>query len=135
MSNCLPQNPWRMFPFTTFVEMLSALVTLVVDSFAMSMYKKRSAKALVADNGEMLEKGSSQMENFGHGHGHAVEKIISNDGQDDKESQLLRHRVIAQVLELGIIVHSVVIGLAIGDSDNPCTMKQLIAAICFHQNV
>ncbi|XWS64135.1 hypothetical protein CRYUN_Cryun06bG0160700 [Craigia yunnanensis] len=83
MSDCLPENPWRKFPFTTFVAMLSTLLTLMVDSFAMSMYKKRSAKALVAVNDEMLEKGSSQMENFGHGHGHPLEKTISNDGQDN----------------------------------------------------
>ncbi|XP_022734804.1 zinc transporter 7-like [Durio zibethinus] len=132
-SDCLPEDPWRKFPFTTFVAMLSALVALIVDSFANGMYKKRSAKALVTGNDEMLENGNTQIENFGHGHGHATEKIISNDGQDDKESQVLRHRVIAQVLELGIIVHSVVIGLAMGTSDNPCTIRPLVAAICFHQ--
>ncbi|XVF85698.1 hypothetical protein PTKIN_Ptkin17bG0137200 [Pterospermum kingtungense] len=132
-SDCLPENPWRKFPFTTFVAMLSALLTLMVDSFAMSMFKKHSAnKALVADhNGtETLEKGNSQIENFGHGHGHCHGKMLSND---NKESQLLRNRVIAQVLEMGIIVHSVVIGLAIGASDNPCTIRPLVAAICFHQ--
>lgn len=37
------------------------------------------------------------------------------------------------MLELGIIVHSVVIGLAMGASDNHCTIKSLIAALCFHQ--
>lgn len=34
---------------------------------------------------------------------------------------------------MGIIVHSVVIGLAMGASDNMCTIRPLIAAICFHQ--
>lgn len=38
-----------------------------------------------------------------------------------------------QVLELGIIVHSVVIGLSMGASDNPCTIRPLVAAMCFHQ--
>uniref|UniRef100_K4AT56 Uncharacterized protein n=1 Tax=Solanum lycopersicum TaxID=4081 RepID=K4AT56_SOLLC len=38
-----------------------------------------------------------------------------------------------QVLELGIIVHSIVIGLSMGASDNPCTIRPLVAAICFHQ--
>lgn len=38
-----------------------------------------------------------------------------------------------QVLELGIVVHSVVIGLSMGASENPCTIKPLIAALCFHQ--
>jgi len=37
------------------------------------------------------------------------------------------------VLELGIVVHSVVIGLSMGASMNPCTIRPLIAAICFHQ--
>jgi zinc transporter 1/2/3 len=40
MSDCLPINPWKKFPFTTFVAMLSALLTLMIDSFAMSYYKK-----------------------------------------------------------------------------------------------
>ena len=38
-----------------------------------------------------------------------------------------------QVLELGIVVHSVVIGLSMGASNNTCTIKGLIAALCFHQ--
>ncbi|OMO72202.1 Zinc/iron permease [Corchorus olitorius] len=126
MSECLPENPWRKFPFTTFVAMLSAILTLMVDSFAMSFYKKHCSKALVADAGDVagsLENGNAQ---HGHSHVNAFEK-------NDVASQLLRHRVIAQVLELGIIVHSVVIGLAMGASDNQCTIKSLIAALCFHQ--
>ncbi|XP_022734721.1 fe(2+) transport protein 1-like isoform X2 [Durio zibethinus] len=110
-SDCLPENPWKKFPFTTFVAMLSAVMTLMVDSFAMSIYKKHCAKASV---------------NFGHGHHHPLEK-------NETSSQLLRHRVIAQVLELGIIVHSVVIGIGMGASDNKCTIRSLIAALCFHQ--
>ena len=38
-----------------------------------------------------------------------------------------------QVLELGIVVHSVVIGLSLGASNNTCTIKGLVAALCFHQ--
>lgn len=38
-----------------------------------------------------------------------------------------------QVLELGIVVHSVVIGLSMGASNNTCTIKPLVAALCFHQ--
>ena len=92
MSECLPENPWRKFPFTTFVAMLSAVVTLMVDSFAMSIYKKHSAKALVVgdSNGARLENGNVQVDNFAHGHDHALEK-------NEISSQLLRHRVIAQV--------------------------------------
>lgn len=38
-----------------------------------------------------------------------------------------------QVLEFGIVVHSVVIGLSMGASENPCTIRPLVAALCFHQ--
>ncbi|GLT91699.1 hypothetical protein SLE2022_095750 [Rubroshorea leprosula] len=121
MSPCLPTNPWRKFPFTTFVAMLSAVATLMVDSLAMCWYKKR-----VGTENVVVEKGSIDMENFEHGnHG-------SNEVQSALNS-LMRHRVIAQVLELGIVVHSVVIGLAMGASDNFCTIRPLIAALCFHQ--
>lgn len=34
---------------------------------------------------------------------------------------------------MGIIVHSVVIGLSLGASENPCTIRPLVAALCFHQ--
>ena len=39
----------------------------------------------------------------------------------------------AQVLEMGIIVHSVVIGLGMGASQNVCTIRPLVTAMCFHQ--
>jgi len=38
-----------------------------------------------------------------------------------------------QVLEMGIVVHSVVIGLGMGASQNVCTIRPLVAALCFHQ--
>ena len=38
-----------------------------------------------------------------------------------------------QVLEVGIIVHSVVIGISLGASQNPDTAKALFAALMFHQ--
>ncbi|KAJ7953989.1 fe(2+) transport protein 1-like [Quillaja saponaria] len=104
-SECLPENPWHKFPFTTFVAMLSAVFTLMVDSFSMSYYKKKLSDHSVV-------KVSDQMERL-----HCC----------------FATRVVAQVLEGGIVVHSVVIGLAMGASDNPCTIRTLIAALCFHQ--
>jgi zinc transporter ZupT len=38
-----------------------------------------------------------------------------------------------QVLELGIVAHSVIIGIALGVSNSPCTVRPLIAALTFHQ--
>ncbi|KAA8521204.1 hypothetical protein F0562_011889 [Nyssa sinensis] len=124
-SDCLPENPWRKFPFTTFVAMLSAILTLMMDSFALSYYKKHCFEV-----GVQSSKDGTHVElqnNNGHFHASGMEEL------DDKPSQLLRHRVVAQVLELGIVVHSVVIGLSMGASDNPCTIRPLVAALCFHQ--
>ncbi|XP_047306672.1 zinc transporter 5-like [Impatiens glandulifera] len=38
-----------------------------------------------------------------------------------------------QVLEFGIIAHSVVIGISLGTSQSPKTIKPLIVALSFHQ--
>jgi zinc transporter 1/2/3 len=38
-----------------------------------------------------------------------------------------------KVLELGIIVHSVIIGMSLGASESPSTIRPLLAALTFHQ--
>ncbi|XP_015895245.3 fe(2+) transport protein 1 [Ziziphus jujuba] len=123
-SDCLPEYPWKKFPFTTFAAMLSAVATLMLDSFSMSFYKRRFP---AADNSNHVEI-SVELESVGHG-----DKNIEKEVDEKGFVQLLRHRVVAQVLEVGIVVHSVVIGLSMGASDNPCTIRPLIAALCFHQ--
>ncbi|KAI5352961.1 hypothetical protein L3X38_005853 [Prunus dulcis] len=135
-SVCLPEKPWKKFPFTTFVAMLSAVLTLMVDSFSMSHYRKAFAAGTRSGDEENDKNVTPQLEHVGHGHGHGhghVQDTKNEGGLNGKDSQLLRYRVVAQVLELGIVVHSVVIGLSMGASDNPCTIRPLIAALCFHQ--
>ncbi|CAK9146900.1 unnamed protein product [Ilex paraguariensis] len=63
----------------------------------------------------------------GHGHGHS-----HGFGDVDKDGGV-RHVVVSQVLEVGIVSHSVIIGLSLGVSNSPCTIKPLIAALSFHQ--
>ncbi|KAI3733599.1 hypothetical protein L6452_13043 [Arctium lappa] len=130
-SSCLADNPWHKFPFTGFVAMLSAVFTLMVDSMATSVYtKKNNSVSASAGDGEMGVVASGGGHGFhGHHHGH-------NHGGTQKGpigAQLLRYRVVAMVLELGIVVHSIVIGLGVGASNDVCTIKPLIAALCFHQ--
>ncbi|KAL5539964.1 hypothetical protein UlMin_045187, partial [Ulmus minor] len=62
----------------------------------------------------------------GHGHSHGL-------GDGDDEESGVRHVVVSQVLELGIVSHSVIIGLSLGVSQSPCTIRPLIAALSFHQ--
>ncbi|KAG8379678.1 hypothetical protein BUALT_Bualt07G0114000 [Buddleja alternifolia] len=54
-----------------------------------------------------------------------TQRLIIGEGQ--------RREAMALVLELGIIVHSVIIGIALGASESPKTIKPLIAALTFHQ--
>ncbi|XP_008806707.2 fe(2+) transport protein 1-like [Phoenix dactylifera] len=128
-SECLPDQPWHKFPFTTFVAMMSAVFTLAVDSLMMSSRCRRKA-CCGAEFGDQ-EKGSRAVVPVAHGHGNGAVILSEKDGVLD--SALQRNRVIAQVLELGIVVHSVVIGLSMGASENPCTIRPLVAALCFHQ--
>ncbi|KAL8058691.1 hypothetical protein ABFX02_03G036300 [Erythranthe guttata] len=130
-SPCLKENPWHKFPFTGFVAMLSAIITLMIDSMATSLYSKKHNSGVVKPNsgGEpeelaVVESGGAHSHFHGHHHGAKLEL---------QGAQLLRYRVIAMVLELGIIVHSIVIGLSLGASNNTCSIKGLIAALCFHQ--
>ncbi|GJS87122.1 probable zinc transporter 10 [Tanacetum coccineum] len=119
---------------TAFMHVLccyvSAIFTLMVDSMVTSIYTKKN-NAIAADHGSEVVAGDHEKAitsgggvNF-HGHHHGQKGPI---GQ-----QLLRYRVVAMVLELGIVVHSIVIGLGLGASNDVCTIKPLVAALCFHQ--
>ncbi|XP_052202802.1 fe(2+) transport protein 1-like [Diospyros lotus] len=135
-SSCLKEHPWHKFPFTGFVAMLSALVTLMVDALGTSIYTKRNSSDVIPENNDgasrELELGSGAVQfHGGHGHHHHHHQGAPKEGADAKT--LLRYRVVAMVLELGIVVHSVVIGLSLGASNDTCTIKPLVAALCFHQ--
>ncbi|KAK7368295.1 hypothetical protein VNO80_10320 [Phaseolus coccineus] len=132
-SDCLKEKPWHEFPFSGLVAMFSAIITMMVDSLATSFYAKKSRTEIIPAESSPEGGGDREMDsavNFGHFHGRHHHSENKPEGQ---ESQLLRYRVVAMVLELGIVVHSVVIGLGVGASNNTCTIKGLIAALCFHQ--
>ncbi|KAK4347467.1 hypothetical protein RND71_033806 [Anisodus tanguticus] len=134
-SNCLKENPWHKFPFTGFVAMLSAIITLAIDSMATSIYSnKHKAGVIKPESNQQVQNGhinggDQEMGTVNNGYFHSHHHgSLSKDG-----TKLLRYRVIAMVLELGIIVHSIVIGISLGASNNTCTIKGLVAALCFHQ--
>ncbi|KAL7086573.1 hypothetical protein ACP275_13G009700 [Erythranthe tilingii] len=132
-SPCIPASPWGDFPFTGFIAMVSAIGTLMVDTYATSYYRRRSGVKAVEGGGARDEEGGAAVvpvhTHATHGHAHGSVSLQSDSG----ETELLRHRVISQVLELGIIVHSVIIGIALGASQSPKTIRPLIAALSFHQ--
>ncbi|KAJ4914466.1 Zinc transporter 5 [Raphanus sativus] len=117
-----------------------SILTLSVDSFATSyfhrLHNKTSKK--IGDGEEQIGGGGGGGGGGGdelglhvHAHGHAHGIVGVDSG--DSEVQLHRTRVVAQVLEVGIIVHSVVIGISLGASQSPDTAKALFAALMFHQ--
>ncbi|KAM3295010.1 hypothetical protein ACQJBY_037707 [Aegilops geniculata] len=133
-SLCLPDKPWRQFPFATFVAMLAAVFTLMVHSLMLTFYNRKKkghdAGAPTPSSAAVGNLESTEPEADWHSHGMALAK--PGDAEAGK-MQLGRNRVIVQVLEIGIVVHSVVIGLGMGASQSVCTLRPLVAAMCFHQ--
>ncbi|XP_030962234.1 zinc transporter 1-like [Quercus lobata] len=130
-SPCLNENPWGKFPFTCFIAMVSAIGTLMVDSFATRFYKRQSKQVNRVDE-EMHEEHEGHVHvhtraTHGHAHGSATHH------EDLNLAELIRFWVISQVLELGIVAHSVIIGISLGSSQSPQTIKPLLAALSFHQ--
>ncbi|KAI4992852.1 hypothetical protein ZWY2020_007165 [Hordeum vulgare] len=128
-SPCLVDGPWQKFPFAGLVTMLGAIATLVVDTIATGYFQREHAKNSSAAIGN-LDPAESEQAHGGHSHG--VSAIIASSSSDDG-AKLIRHRVISQVLELGIIVHSVIIGMSLGASENAGTIRPLVVALTFHQ--
>ncbi|EEF30239.1 zinc/iron transporter, putative [Ricinus communis] len=132
-SPCLKKKPWGQFPFSGFVAMVSAIMTMMVDTFATSYFKRSHFnKALPLSGDEELQgkhEGHVHVHTHAsHGHAHGSAAFLSHD-----DSGIFRHRIVSQVLELGIVVHSVIIGISLGASQSIDTIKPLVAALTFHQ--
>ncbi|XP_061336732.1 zinc transporter 1 isoform X1 [Gastrolobium bilobum] len=133
-SPCLKENPWGKFPFAGFVAMLSSIGTLMVDSIATGYYQRQHfnpSKQVLADE-EIGDEHVGHMHVHTHAtHGHAHGSAISSEGS--MTSEQIRQRIISQVLEIGIVVHSVIIGISLGATESIDTIKPLLAALSFHQ--
>lgn len=134
-SPCLDENPWGKFPFTGFVAMMASIGTLMIDTVATTFYKKvhfSKAKQVSVDEEAAEDDHAGHVHvhtHATHGHTHGA----AAPSYDTSLSDLVRQRIISQVLELGILVHSVIIGISLGASVNPGTVKPLMAALSFHQ--
>ncbi|XP_047312054.1 zinc transporter 1-like [Impatiens glandulifera] len=134
-SPCLGEKPWGKFPFVGLIAMASAVGTMMIDAFATGYYERANVKKV---EGKIQVVGDEEMqEHEGHVHVHTHS---ANDhahghthGTLENADLLRRHRVISQVLEFGIIAHSVVIGISLGASESPKTIKPLVVALSFHQ--
>lgn len=139
-------HPWRDFPFAGLVTLIGALAALLVDLTA-SAHAELHAQvghgssgagedlppaasemkysSIVVDEVRLVEAGAARSCGGGES---------EMDGQDDEEAIVrMKQRLVSQVLEIGIIFHSVIIGVTMGMSQNKCTIRPLVAALAFHQ--
>lgn len=125
-------HPWKDFPFSGFIAMVGAIIALLVDVAASSHVEDRPQYAPVGS------------EDGGAGGVVAVKKVeaavemgvVTGSGchnTQEEELAKLKQRLVSQVLEIGIVFHSVIIGVTLGMSQNRCTIKPLVAALAFHQ--
>ncbi|CAD6247020.1 unnamed protein product [Miscanthus lutarioriparius] len=147
------------FPLAGLVAMCSAMVTMMVDSVSAGYYqrshfkKARPVDDAATDGLHGAAPGGDEEGAAGHAghvhvhthatHGHAHGQAHDHGGhghagppspQDASSVAVsIRHRVISQVLELGILVHSVIIGVSLGASLRPSTIRPLVGALSFHQ--
>ncbi|XP_021907297.1 zinc transporter 5-like [Carica papaya] len=132
-SPCLKGSAWE-FPFTGFIAMVSTIVTLIIDAFATSYYQKSVVKRTRthAGNDEKLGEGSGSSVHARATHSQAHSSISFTA---ESESELLRQRVISQldtqVLELGNILHSAIIGILLGASQEVETVRTLLPVLSF----
>jgi zinc transporter 1/2/3 len=114
--------------------MVGAMGTLVVDCFATTYFGRSGSTKAVSEKADVEQSGGGggDFAQVAHAtHGHAL-GLVQPSG-DDPDPELTRNRVISQVLELGIVVHSVIIGIALGTSESSSTVRPLVAALSFHQ--
>ncbi|KAG0626033.1 hypothetical protein M758_2G097800 [Ceratodon purpureus] len=130
---CLPTEPWGHFAWSGFIAMLGALGTLVIEFGATEFYLNRHGWAMpgpIVDTlGEIntLEKQSLEASSG------SPTCIHVKDGRDESMFTHARHLVVAQVFEFGVVAHSIIVGITVGVSHSPCTIKPLFAALTFHQ--
>jgi len=99
-SDCLKEKPWHQFPFSGLVAMFSAIITMMVDSLATSVYTKRGRTEIIPAENSPAAGGDQEMGgvvNFGHFHGHHHHHHPENKTEEGQDSQLLRYRVVAMV--------------------------------------
>ncbi|XP_074312528.1 zinc transporter 1-like isoform X1 [Silene latifolia] len=133
-SPCLKDNPWGKFPFTGLAAMVGSLGTLMIDAFATGHYRKihYGKNATVDEENQGDHNGHVHLHTHAtHGHAHGAIPVVPETGLSELDR--IRYKVTSQVLEMGIVVHSVIIGISLGTSQSVDTIKPLMAALCFHQ--
>ncbi|KAG5388085.1 hypothetical protein IGI04_029626 [Brassica rapa subsp. trilocularis] len=115
-SSCLGDEPaWGDFPMVGVVSM-SAMILTMIESFA-SSYMKR-LKSIAFENKEEENKKGDLIH-------------VHNQRQHDHNN--IRRKLLTHVLESGIVIHLIIVGIALGASSSVSTIKPFIGAITIRQ--
>ncbi|XP_021816336.1 zinc transporter 6, chloroplastic isoform X2 [Prunus avium] len=136
-------HPWKDYPFSGLVTMVGALLALLVDLTATSHMESQPGgghhgQYEVVPIGAREELGGKNSISNSSKLAMDVESVAggaesNSSGGSEEMLVRLKQRLVSQVLEIGIIFHSVIIGVTLGMSQNQCTIRPLVAALAFHQ--
>eukprot|EP01110_Echinostelium_bisporum_P011324 TRINITY_DN5116_c0_g1_i2.p1 TRINITY_DN5116_c0_g1~~TRINITY_DN5116_c0_g1_i2.p1 ORF type:complete len:254 (+),score=100.85 TRINITY_DN5116_c0_g1_i2:824-1585(+) len=122
-SPCVPESFRESYEAWPYLFAVLAIIVMHFMDFAVAEYMRTVlGEAKVCNETEMAEEGKKEHKHKHEGHSHGglmldprIQKTIS-----------------AYLLEFGVTVHSIFIGLTVGVADND-TIKALLVAIVFHQ--
>ena len=139
LGNACLGSPWTEYPFALLFAMLTAMLMHVVEVVVHSFVHSRAHRG--DDNSRLdVERGVKQPDSILEGEFHQSEVPLAGPGNlrlaGHNHGVLLHAReeeaVAAFVLEGGLAVHSVIIGIALGIADEG-ELTALIPALSFHQ--
>jgi len=103
-SECLSENPWRAYPMSTLIAMFTCVLTMMMDTIATSYFRQKGIKSRLSHchHGAIGGGVVHHMESPATGEGMEMVdpsgvKVGHGGDSEDKESQLLRYRIVAQV--------------------------------------
>ncbi|KAM0888729.1 hypothetical protein ACQ4PT_028153 [Festuca glaucescens] len=84
---------------------------------------KKGARLVRSDEPVVVPSGGC------HGGGHEVVEV----GEGEEEEARKKQKMVSKVLEIGIVFHSIIIGVTLGMSQDVCAIRPLVVALSFHQ--
>ncbi|CAA7038011.1 unnamed protein product [Microthlaspi erraticum] len=121
------RHPWKDFPFAGLVTMIGVITALLVDLTASEHMGHGGGGGGGTEYMPMTAVGGLEVKEGKFGADLEIQE------SNEEELVKMKQRLVSQVLEIGIIFHSVIIGVTMGMSQNQCTIRPLIAALSFHQ--
>lgn len=136
-------HPWKDFPFSGLITLIGVLTALLVDLTATSHVDSHGhghghGRVVESDYKPIgTSKCCKTSVECGAELGVVVVAVAAAEEEEVVEEEdmiiKMKQRMVSQVLEIGIIFHSVIIGVTMGMSQNQCTIRPLVAALSFHQ--